>query len=124
MTEQSGPDTGPRDLSRERNLVTVVYALQAASMVLGFTYVLGAIVSHFMRGSVAGTWLESHVRWQLATFWFSLLWAVLGALILSWGIGYFILIADVLWIVYRIVQGWAALSRNLPMYAQPPAPPN
>src|SRR5512147_3085562 len=112
MIEQPASDTGSRDLSQERNLITVVYALQAASMVLGFTYLLGAVINHLMRASVAGTWLESHLRWQLRTFWFSLMWGVLGALTLPWGIGYFVLIADVLWIVYRIVQGWVALSRN------------
>lgn len=122
MNQQPIPDERMRDLSRERNLITVVYALQAASLAIGFTYVLGAIINHLMGASVAGTWLESHRRWQLRTFWFSLLWGVLGALTLLWGIGYFILIADLMWIVFRIVQGWVAVSRNQVMYARPAAP--
>jgi uncharacterized membrane protein len=112
------PDTN-RDLHREKNLLTVAYALQAASLALGFTYVLAAIIGHLMRASVAGTWLDSHRRWQLRTFWFSLLWGVLGAATALWGIGYFILIADLMWIIYRIVQGWAALGRNQPIDSQP-----
>jgi uncharacterized membrane protein len=65
----------------------------------------------------AGTWLESHFRWQIRTFWFGLLWGVIGAALLLVLVGYFVLLADAIWIIYRVVKGWLNLSDNRPMPA-------
>ena len=65
---------------------------------------------------VRGTWLESHFRWQIRTFWFGLLWSVLGILTFIFGIGWFVLIANSLWLIYRILKGWLNLYDNKPMY--------
>jgi uncharacterized membrane protein len=46
------------------------------------------------KDDVQGTWLESHFRWQIRTFWFGLLWGVLGAILLLVLVGYFVLLAD------------------------------
>jgi len=73
------------------------------------------IINYVRREEVAGTWLESHFRWQIRTFWFGLLWAVLGAILFVLIVGWFILAADAIWITYRIVKGWLNLSENRPM---------
>ena len=100
----------------QRNVTTVVYALQAASFVLGITFFIAPVVNYLKRASVAGTWLESHFRWQLNTFWYGLTWVVAGALCLSFGLfGVILLTSGVIWIVFRIVQGWVRLSMNQPM---------
>lgn len=115
-TGHSIPPAAPmRDLSGEKKIVLSVYILQAASFLVGFTFFVAALINYLQRSAVAGTWLESHFRWQINTFWFGLLWGFVGGFTLLWGIGYFILIADVLWMIYRIVQGWANLLRNQPM---------
>ncbi|QSA98161.1 hypothetical protein [Methylococcus sp. EFPC2] len=104
------------DLSGEKKIVTTVYALQAASFLLGFTYFIGILINYLQRPVVAGTWLESHFQWQINTFWYSLLWGFVGGFTLFWGVGYFIVIADVIWMIYRIAQGWSNLARDQPMY--------
>jgi len=114
----NSPIVPERDLSGEKKIVLSVYILQAASFLIGITYFIAVAVNYLQRGAVAGTWLESHFRWQINTFWFSLLWFVIGGATLVWAIGYFILIADVIWMIYRIVQGWANLVRDQPMYLQ------
>lgn len=117
--EISGTSTVPeRDLSSEKKIVVTVYALQAASFLLGFTYFIGILINYLQWSAVSGTWLESHFRWQIKTFWYSVLWAFIGGFTLLWGIGYFIVIADVIWMIYRIVQGWSNLIRDQPMYLQ------
>jgi uncharacterized membrane protein len=61
----------------ERQLITiatVVYALQAAGFLFGITWIIAAIVDYVKRDDAAGTWLESHFRWQIRTFWWGLLW--------------------------------------------------
>jgi uncharacterized membrane protein len=99
-----------------RQAATLVYALQAASFLLAITFVAAVIVNYLRQGDVAGTWVASHFRWQIRTFWFALLWSLLGLITLLLGIGYLILIAVAVWVVYRIAKGWLALADGKPMY--------
>ncbi|MHB1290713.1 MAG: DUF4870 family protein [Sulfuricella sp.] len=95
-----------------KTLTTVVYALQAASFFFGITYIVAIIISYVKLDDVKGTWLESHFRWQIRTFWFSLLWGAIGYLTLILIIGWFILMADGIWVIYRIVKGWLRLNEG------------
>jgi uncharacterized membrane protein len=99
-----------------KTLTTVVYVLQAASFVLGITAVIAVILNYVKRDDVRGTWLESHFRWQIRTFWFGMLWGVIGAILLLVIVGWFVLVADGIWIIYRIVKGWLDLYDGKPMY--------
>ncbi len=99
-----------------KTIAIVVYALQAASFFLGITLIIGVIINYVKNDSVKGTWLESHFRWQIRTFWFSLLWAVIGFITVFIGIGYLILIANAIWFIYRIVKGWLRLNDGQQMY--------
>ena len=123
-----------------RSLITlthVIYRLHAFSLltgILGAATVVGAfltgwpsiiavILNYVKRSEARGTWLESHFRWQIRTFWFGLLWVTLCFLfiVMTFGIG--ILIAWLplgvvgLWFIYRIARGWLALIDRRPMYA-------
>jgi uncharacterized membrane protein len=99
-----------------KTLTMIVYALQAASFFLGLTLFIAVIINYVKKEDVRGTWLESHFRWQIRTFWFSLLWSLIGVLTFVAVIGYFILIADMLWLIYRIVKGWLHLADGKTMY--------
>ena len=105
------------DLQSLKNHATAVYALQALSFLLGITYFVAIIVNYVKLDDTRGTWIESHFRWQIRTFWFSLLWFALGGLLLIIVTGYLILIANGLWMIYRIVKGWLNLNDGKPMYA-------
>jgi uncharacterized membrane protein len=105
-----------KDLQPLINITTVVYALQALSFLLGITWIVGVIVNYVKREDVAGTFLASHFRWQIRTFWFGLLWCVLGVIMLLILVGYFVLVADAIWIIYRIVKGWLRLNDRKEMY--------
>ncbi|HXI30743.1 MAG TPA: hypothetical protein VNG89_20030 [Vicinamibacterales bacterium] len=115
----------------------IIYALHAASLlvgILGAATVIGAflfgwpsliavILSYVKRSEVRGTWLESHFRWQIRTFWYGLLWVVLCALFIVMTLGLAILIVWLplglvaLWFIYRVARGWLALRERRPMYA-------
>ena len=95
-----------------KTVTTVVYALQALGFFNGITWIAAVIINYVKREDVAGTWLDSHFRWQIRTFWFGLLWAVLGVILFVLIVGWFILAADAIWIIYRIVKGWLRLSEN------------
>ncbi|MDO8294188.1 MAG: hypothetical protein Q7T29_15210 [Gallionella sp.] len=98
-----------------KNLTQVVYILYALSYFAGITAIIGIIINYVKKEEVAGTWLESHFRWQIRTFWFGLLWAVIGAATAVILIGFAILFANFCWIIYRIVKGWLNLNDNKPM---------
>ena len=108
---------GEKDLSSLVKMTTVVYALQAAGLLVGLSLIAAVIVNYIKRDDVEGTWLESHFRWQIRTFWFALLWAAIGCLSYILIIGHFILMAAGVWLVYRIAKGWIFLSEKKPMYA-------
>ncbi len=113
----------------------VVYALHAFSLltgIIGTATVVGAfltgwpsiiavILNYIKRSEARGTWLDSHFRWQIRTFWFGLLWISLcGAFIIATlGIGLLFMWLPIglvgLWFVYRIIRGWVTLSDRRPM---------
>ena len=101
---------------RRKRLARLVYLLQGAALLFGITYLIAAVISHVQRPKAAGTWLESHFRWQNNTFWFSLIIGVVGALLLTAGpIGIMIISGDLMWVAFRIVQGWIKLSSEKPI---------
>ncbi|WP_247869935.1 hypothetical protein [Methylophaga sp. SB9B] len=53
-----------------KTLTIIIYALQAASFIVGLTFLVAVIINYIKRDDVRGTWLESHFRWQIRTFWF------------------------------------------------------
>ncbi len=93
--------------------VYILYAL--AHFTGGLTAIAGVMINYIKREDVANTWLESHFRWQIRTFWFGLLWAVVGAVTAVLLIGFAVLFANFCWIIYRIVKGWLNLSDGKPM---------
>lgn len=98
-----------------KTLTLAVYILYALSYFTGITAIIGIVINYVKQEEVAGTWLESHFRWQIRTFWFGLLWAVIGAATMVIMIGFAILFANFVWIIYRIVKGWLNLNDNKPM---------
>jgi len=118
-------------------LTNIVYGLHAISLVIGafgtatvigaflfgWPSIIAVVVNYVKRSEVRGTYLESHFRWQIRTFWFALLWALIVALvsiplaIILVGIGTFIVGMFLLgiWAIYRIAKGWLALREGRPM---------
>jgi len=100
----------------QKTITAVVYTLQAVSFLLGITFVVAVIINYVKKDDVNGTWLESHFRWQIRTFWFSVLWSSMGLFLSSFAVGYLLLSANAIWIIYRIVKGWLNLNDGKKMY--------
>ncbi|CRI67696.1 Transmembrane protein [Thiocapsa sp. KS1] len=97
---------------------SLVYLLQALSFLLGFTSVIGVVVNYLRLADVRGTWLETHFVWQIRTFWFQLLWGLIGLVTSVFLIGFLIWAGVYFWTLYRVVKGWANLAEERPMYAE------
>jgi uncharacterized membrane protein len=114
-------NAGPADkLQSLKNVATLIYALYALALFAGITAIVAIVLNYIKIDDARGTWLESHFRWQIRTFWFGLLWFVLGALTLIIAIGWVILGVACVWFIYRIAKGWLNLNDNKPMYATGP----
>ena len=77
-----------------------------------------AVVNYVKKDDVENTWVASHFRWQIRTFWFGALWMFFGFITLMMVVGYFILMGTAVWVIYRIAKGWLALLDNKPMYLE------
>jgi len=97
-------------------------ATVVGAFLTGWPSIIAVVLNYAKRGDVRGTWLESHFRWQIRTFWFGLLWVCLCLFFVVITLGIGILIAWLpialvgLWFIYRIVRGWMALNGRRPMY--------
>ena len=89
----------------------------------GLAGIVGIIMAYVKRGEATGTWLASHYRWLIRTFWFSLLWGLIGAIIfvllaliiIGIIIGYAIWVATTIWVLYRLVRGYMLFNDSKPI---------
>lgn len=116
----------------------VIYALHTLAVIIGLTTfhtivgsficslpsIIAVIMNYARRSATHGTYLESHFRWQIRTFWYAVLWSVViwsvtvPLMLVLIGIPLFIagFLALAVWIVYRVLRGWLALRDQRAMY--------
>ncbi|NWG30524.1 MAG: hypothetical protein HXY29_03390 [Rhodocyclaceae bacterium] len=93
----------------------------AGAFVFGWPSIIAVIINYATRGNVRGSWLESHWRWQLRTFWYAALWLLVAGLLAVTLIGIpaaiLVIVVTGLWVLYRVIRGWLALGdrRALPL---------
>jgi uncharacterized membrane protein len=95
-----------------------------AAPFMGIIGIAGLIVAYVKRDEAQGTWVESHLRWLIRTFWWSFFWAVIGGIvfvllfivfllgpILAW----FIWGAASIWVLYRVIRGYLLFKDEKPV---------
>ncbi len=115
----------------------VVYGLHALSVLIGATSIativgafifgipsiIAVIINYAMQSDARGTFLESHFRWQIRTFWFAALWAVVAIMMFFTLIGipfaWALIVGVGLWVIYRIARGWLALANREALVINP-----
>jgi uncharacterized membrane protein len=109
-------------------LTHIIYGLHAFSAVMGvissaavvtafltgWPSILAVLLNYARRRDTRGTYLESHFRWQIRTFWFALLWVAVAALlfvtIIGIPIAWLVFVCTGVWVLYRIIRGWLLLN--------------
>ena len=118
-----------------------IYGLHALSVVIGLASahtvvgvflcgppsIIAVIMNYARRTEARGTWLESHFRWQIRTFWYAWLWVILTAIVsmpmMLVLIGFMFWLVGMgltgVWVIYRVARGWLALrdGRTMPLPA-------
>jgi len=104
----------PQPAAGELDGVKLVYILYFVSFVLAITALGGLIYAYLKRGTASAV-AASHYTWQIRTFWIGLLYSLLGALSLFFVIGWFILLATVVWFLVRSIKGFIAAGEGRPI---------
>ena len=117
VSAQSDTPKSPEELTGLKNVTMMVYLLQALSFLWGVTAIVGVVVNYVKRDDARGTVYESHFDWQIRTFWWGLLWGVVGVLlVIVFGLGFLVMFVAWIWAIYRVVKGWLKLSEGKPVF--------
>ena len=118
----------------------ITYLLYVLSyFTAGLLWIVPIFMNYAKRREADGTWLATHFDWQIKTFWYSIVWFVVGVGIITFALGSFgvsmmadsgniavgsVLLASLgfivmgvtfIWHLYRIVRGWIALADGRPV---------
>ena len=129
---KTGQATPPQGLVTLTHVIYGLHAFSALTGLLGAAFIVTAfltgwpsiiavVLNYVKRSETQGTYLASHFRWQIRTFWFALLWvavAVLAGLtIVGLPLAWIVALAAGLWVLYRIARGWLRLvsEKGMPL---------
>lgn len=94
-------------------------AFIVTAFVFGLPSILAVIINYMNQKGARGTFLESHFRWQVRSFWFALLWIGISALaaltVIGIPVAVVLAIGTGLWLIYRIARGWVSLRDGKPV---------
>ncbi|SDA13790.1 Uncharacterized membrane protein [Nitrosospira sp. Nsp11] len=126
------PTVPPADLVRLTHIIYLLHgfsvlmgilgpALIITTFLSGWPSIIAVILNYLKRKEVRHTYLDSHFRWQIRTFWYALPWLVMAAMPFATVIGitfaYILAVGTGIWVIYRVRRGWMALNegRSMPL---------
>lgn len=93
----------------------IIYFLYLGGLIVGISALVGIVMAYVKRKEAAGTWLESHYQFQIATFWYGLLYMVVGVITSPFLIGWIVILWWMIWLIVRCVRGLDKLGRQEPI---------
>ena len=137
MADFPAPQSGSISSTAPVTAGVIAYALYAIAAVaaiassglpliaplFGLLGIVGVIVCYVKRDEAAGTWVASHLTWLIRTFWWSLLWSVvgwgimltLGLLLIGIPIALAIWFVAGIWMIYRVIKGYLIFKDSKPI---------
>lgn len=98
----------------EKRIAAIAYGLYGLGL-LGFLLPsIAAVIINYLKVDNSPRLYASHHRWMIRTFWWALLWVILGGILTVVLIGFAVLFAAAVWWIYRLLRGFLALSENKP----------
>ena len=98
----------------DRTLALVAYALHLCGAIAAIPSIVALIINYVKRDGYDELF-DSHHAWMIRSFWWAILWCVLGLVTLVIGVGIAILVLAWLWYIYRHVRGLIALLNGEPL---------
>jgi uncharacterized membrane protein len=96
-------------------------AFIVTAFLTGWPSLIAVVLNYLKRSRTRGTWVESHFRWQIRTFWFAVLWFVLAYVLaltfVALPLAIVLAVMTGAWVLYRIGRGWWRLvdGRGMPL---------
>jgi len=112
-------DTQTRLTESSQNINLAALAAYVLHLVGAITAIpsLIALVINYIKRHDDGPFADSHHSWMIRSFWWTILWCIIGWILTIILIGYIILGIAWLWFIYRHVLGLIRLLDNRPMPA-------
>lgn len=101
----------PAPMVRPNSFPLIIYILFFIGFPFALAALAGVIMAYVNRSSDDDEVVASHYAYQISTFWWGLLWIVLGTLLSMVFVGYFILVAWLIWTLYRLIKGICAWNK-------------
>jgi uncharacterized membrane protein len=92
----------------DRMLAFAAYVLHLVGAVAALTSIVGLVINYVKRDP-SDALFDSHHAWMIRSFWWALLWVVIGAVTTLILIGWVVLFVVWVWYIYRHVRGLIAL---------------
>jgi uncharacterized membrane protein len=103
----------PKAYQKPTNMPMIIYILYFAGFFLGVSALAGVIMAYVQRSDSDDAVLASHYRYQIRTFWFGLLYFVIGVLTTFLLVGYFVLLFWLVWTLIRVIKGFSAWDKGI-----------
>lgn len=84
MNPQDTPQP-PAANSNDTTWAWVAYAFEAVGLFLFWPWLIGLVINYVQRDETAGSYISSHHRWMIRTFWFSALFYTLALVLIVGG---------------------------------------
>ncbi len=93
-------------------LVFILYLLGLATS--GLTTIVGIVFAYMNRGK-SEDWIDSHYTYAIRTFWIGLLYTFICWFLALILVGFFLMIAVLVWFIIRCIKSIQLISRNEPV---------
>jgi uncharacterized membrane protein len=102
------------DSSDAKSHALAAYILLLIGIFTAIPMLIGAIWAMVKRRDALGTIYHSHYTNAIRVFWYTVLWTIVGAILIFVAVGYIIFAAVWLWALYRIVRGLVKILADEP----------
>lgn len=100
----------------DTTVVVIAYLLHLVGAILGLPSVIALIINYVKRHD-GPPLADNHHAWMIRTFWWAVLWSIIGGILWFFIIGMAILGLAWLWYLYRHIRGLLNLFDGRPMPA-------
>ncbi|WP_237260325.1 DUF4870 family protein [Thiomicrospira sp. S5] len=91
----------------------IIYILYLVGLVMGLTAIIGVVMAYVKRSEPEmPVWLKTHFDFQIQTFWYGVIYLLVGILLATVFIGAVVLVWWMIWLIIRSVKGLSALDRQ------------
>ena len=105
----------PPAASDQKLVAGICYGLYALSLFGLVLPSIAAIVINYLKRDMSTPLYRAHHQWMIRTFWWGLLWSIIGGVLSLAIIGWAVLFVVWVWWIYRLIRGFLALMENLPV---------